>query len=311
MSSSSSLSNLFSLGSVSGSARSGGLVGSADSDDALTQSYSLSRIKFHNAGGALVGSPSEGTLYSQLVWSSEAVDEGVSAIRNDNPIGTSDRSLLAIRTGDLGAVFPGWDFTHVWNRSAFQNEGYPELRFVELDESPDFLKIFVTEAQFNGQFSSEGQAQAIARADEFCNEDENKPEGSAHFKALLFNAYRRACDSADCQASDAGRVDWPLQGNTAYQATGRRALPIIGTTNANGVFEFNLAAPVTFDFRQVWTGANEDWGVDSSNCSGFTSAESGNGRIGRTNEIYASAIHFSNSSNCSNARQIYCVEQAE
>lgn len=176
-------------------------------------------------------------------------------------------------------------------------------------------KIFVTDARHLGDFAHDPFLQgknAIEKADSFCNNDVNRPNGS-FYKALIVDGVNR--DAVK-------RVDWVLQANTTYYRP--YANVEIGTTTDKAIFAALYANLKNSIHGQInpsssyyemlyqnlaWTGfldaAQYSAGYD---CSGWTnirtSASTGtvyekNEKAFYNNSIYACASRF----------RLNCIEQ--
>jgi hypothetical protein len=147
--------------------------------------------------------------------------------------------------------------------------------------------IFITDATTDGSIGAGG----VEAADSFCNSDDNKPDDSKTYKAILTDEVnRRACTSAFC-SSRSGNRDWVLSPNTTYV---RSTNTIIGTTNGGGIFDLDTdtllnsyaSGPQVF----YWTGVVPDWTVFDSCLSWSDNTNGNNGSFGSSDAVNADAI---------------------
>jgi hypothetical protein len=191
------------------------------------------------------------------------------------------------------------------------------------DPAPDTtgrLKIFVTSQAHIGDFANDPYltgATGIARADDFCNKDSNKPS-DAYYKALLVDGINR----------DAVKmIDWVLHPNTTYYRSDN--ITEIGTTTANAIFPSAYADLTnsiqdrtnydenSHDLYLVWTGlANStDFTAGSSSQWSFKCnnwSYEGNlycGTLGCSYQKDALAFSSGGCYGCSMKVRLYCVEQ--
>jgi len=173
------------------------------------------------------------------------------------------------------------------------------------------LKIFVTARVHGADFANDpylAGANAIAKADTFCNSDSAKPS-AATYKALLVDGVNRAAKTP---------VDWVLKPSTAYYRTHGDVL--IGTTTAAAIFgaayqplSNSIVASEPFGSPpSVWTGIGS--------ASDFSSGDDCNGWSDLTN-AYSAAVGLSTATDglafaagggvgCFYFQfSIYCVEQ--
>lgn len=169
------------------------------------------------------------------------------------------------------------------------------------------LKIFVTARAHGGDFLDDpflAGANAIAKADVFCNTDSAKPS-AATYKALLVDGVNRNAKTL---------LDWVLKPNTAYYQTHGDVL--IGTTTPAAIFGaayqplVNPIMPLVN--LEVWTGiasaSDFSSGNDCNHWSAITSSY-----LGQTGYAWGTngfAFATSGGANCYGAQfPIYCVEQ--
>jgi hypothetical protein len=166
-------------------------------------------------------------------------------------------------------------------------------------------KIFVSE-------NSNGNLGGVSGADAICNQDENKPECDvATYKALLVDDDNRvACTTANCSGGSSEHTDWVLAPNTQYHNI---LGGVVGTTNANGIFDFPLENKIDLSNDYIWTGMQGNWTPDSAdaNCLKWTSADNGiSGRVGIRQELDDALLDDStNTCDDTSAIALLCVEQ--
>ena len=178
-------------------------------------------------------------------------------------------------------------------------------------QRPNYPVIFLTAATTRGDFQSPLSA-GPKGADEFCSQ--NLPSGvTGTFKALIVGSNitpsgndRKASNTAN--AGD-GQIQWVLKSNQTYQ---RPDSTIIGTTNANGLFNFPLQNPFAVS-GSFWSGLSTDWTNGTNNCVGSGGAwdpagGGSNGLYGDASQTSSAAIS-SASQGCTNTHSILCVEQ--
>lgn len=173
------------------------------------------------------------------------------------------------------------------------------------------LKIFVTARVHGGDFANDpylAGANAIAKADAFCNSDSAKPSAAA-YKALLVDGVNRAAKTP---------VDWVLKPNTAYYRTHGDVL--IGTTTAAAIFgaayqplSNSIVATEPFGSPPpVWTGIGSasdfSSGDDCNDWSDLTNTYSAN--WGVSDSTNGDAFATNGLVGCYQFQfPIYCVEQ--
>jgi hypothetical protein len=170
---------------------------------------------------------------------------------------------------------------------------------------PPTYRIFMI---FGG---SDGNPGGILGADNICQNDFNKPGGTATWKAMLVDGNtRRACTSANCSSSgNEEHIDWVLKPNANYvRVTGE----LIGSTNDKALLVFPLSNSIRGSSASIWTGLNTDWTSDTSNnCGGWIINGTGYGSVGQADAVTAAAIRHNLTplGPCASGRQLYCVEQ--
>ena len=129
-------------------------------------------------------------------------------------------------------------------------------------------KIFLTPELHHGDFLHDANlagANAIAKADSFCNGSIAKPDGQ-RYKAILADGTNRSAVPA---------VDWVTKPNTTYyQAAGARAL---FTANAQGLYDRTIIPAPPFlsgfgNFAYLWSGLDIYFATAYRTCQGWTSS---------------------------------------
>ena len=180
------------------------------------------------------------------------------------------------------------------------------------------LKIFATTSLHNGGFANDPfltGANAIEKADSFCNSDAAKPN-SAVYKAMLIDGSNREAKT---------RTDWVLQPNTTYYraynnveistTTEAAIFPILYKDFTNSIDPRNFGPPSDRDHPgYVWSGITDlsDYSMTGErSCQNWSSAsDDEQGIYGVINSKGQSAISAVNSSTYCGARlRLYCVEQ--
>jgi hypothetical protein len=180
------------------------------------------------------------------------------------------------------------------------------------------LKIFVTSRVHNGNFLDDptltGET-AIAKADNFCQTDPNRPT-DATYKTLLVDGKSR-----DAVTS----LDWVLKPNTAYYQTLNNVR--VGMTTSNAIFataSTSLEHSIHDSFgtsddpdhpaptSNVWTGLAEasTFSASENNCQDWSiSLNSNSATIGVVYATDASAFYTNGLHACTFEYRLYCVEQ--
>ena len=171
-------------------------------------------------------------------------------------------------------------------------------------------KIFVTKRVHNGNFLSDPTltgGTAIAKADDFCQTDPNRPS-NATYKALLVDGNYR-----DAKIP----VDWVLKPNTTYYLPFQNEQ--IGVTTSAAVFatastflDHSIDNSLSYSDSNIWTGLADasTFGASGNNCQGWTSSlDPYYSTIGLAYATDASAFYTNGGHACSFAYRLYCVEQ--
>ena len=172
------------------------------------------------------------------------------------------------------------------------------------------LKIFSTPETHVADFATDPTltgANAIEKADDFCNKSSAKPNNSI-YKALLVDGVHR---------DPVSLTNWVLQQNTDYYRIHNNIL--IGTTSNLSIFSVtyvDLTNSVSNDFyyerdRHVFTGIDniDTFATTGSNCSGWSTAAGGPAANGDAFSTGFWAFDYNWAANCSNHMSLYCVEQ--
>lgn len=156
----------------------------------------------------------------------------------------------------------------------------------------NFKRIAITTAQSDGGLGLGGNAiVALENADGICH---NEFPG---FKALLSNEGRY----------NGANGDWVLKANTEYRRMD--GTTVIGTTNANSVFNFPLQNSMGTTSVSAWTGLEANWGGSMNTCDDWTDAyAAGFGTDGDTGAVDSTSVaNFGGS--CQTQRKLICIEQ--
>ncbi len=147
----------------------------------------------------------------------------------------------------------------------------------------------------------------LSGMDAICNADSLRTTSNI-YKAMLGASGRRACSTPNCSGGAAEHTGWVLESNTSYYRPGTSTL--IGTTNAAGIFSFNLVNAWQGG-SHPWTGLNADWTSSSSNCLDWTSLSAGQtGTEGAAPDNTTGALDAFGPLACSNTWPgIICVAQ--
>jgi hypothetical protein len=162
-------------------------------------------------------------------------------------------------------------------------------------------RIFVTASTYDGNL---GGAQG---ADNKCNSDPARPQGTRNWKALISSTPERtACTSANCSTGGlAENFNWVLRPNTLYR---RLDGQIIGTTDGSAIFDFDLQHEIDSNPNLLWTGLTVSWEQGAS-CSNWTdNNNSTSGSKGGSAYVTGKAIFWTNAF-CDSQFSLYCVEQ--
>ncbi|MFZ3207613.1 MAG: DUF1554 domain-containing protein [Geobacteraceae bacterium] len=177
-------------------------------------------------------------------------------------------------------------------------------------------KIFVTASKHVGDFKNDPLLQganAIGKADYFCNIDTNKPNNST-YKALIVDGVNR--DAVN-------NVDWVLKPNTLYyksygnveigKTVSNSLLPVMYTDLTNAIAD---RLPESNDpyvmANNVWTGIGGPSNyLKGSDCSGWSIGDnSSSGSLGTTYQKGVLSISSVGSTwGCLQKMSLYCVEQ--
>lgn len=178
------------------------------------------------------------------------------------------------------------------------------------------LKIFITASKHVGDFQNDPLLQganAISKADCFCNIDANKPNNSV-YKALIVDGVNR--DAVN-------NIDWVFQPDTTYYRPNDNIQ--IGTTVSNSLLPVlyadltNSIADRQPESSDPYVGANYAWtGIGNasnyskgSDCQGWSIGDnSSSGSLGTSYRKDALSVTSSGSTwGCLQRLSLYCVEQ--
>lgn len=177
------------------------------------------------------------------------------------------------------------------------------------------LKIFVTAEDHVGDFANDptlNGANAIEKADDFCNQSLNKPNDSI-YKALIVDGITRDALSL---------TDWVLQPSTTYYRPynnieiGKTSDAHIFTaywvdlTNSIADCDYNCSVSAGF---YVWTGIDDasNFSTSGSTCNSWSSSSNSQyaGRYGMFIETDGFAFSSNIFGSCGLRAYLYCVEQ--
>lgn len=181
---------------------------------------------------------------------------------------------------------------------------------------PSYRKIFATTNTYSPYiFMGDG----VTRLDGFC-ESEKTSKGFTEddrFKALVMgngggtSTKRIACLTAYCGAGTSEQVNWVLDSNRQYRR--EDGSTIIGTTNANAIFDYPLTNSLTGSADEFWTGFPDTWAIlnvgSNQDCASWTTNDSSYNSyygVGNTTTLSAFSSSFAT---CNINRKILCVEQ--
>jgi hypothetical protein len=161
-------------------------------------------------------------------------------------------------------------------------------------------------------YSASGAAVAnvgLTGLDARCNSNGNRPDTSLTYKALISKVgVRIACTASSCSGATGTEqsLDWVLLPNTEYRR--ENGTSIIGTTNANAIFDFPLTTALHAT-SGPWTGLFGDWTV-ADNCNGWTSnSSSDRARVGNPSSTGQDSISGYYTSCDSSSTRVLCVSQ--
>jgi len=179
---SATISNSYSTGSVSGTDRVGGLVGS-NSNSSISNSYSTGSVSSNGSVGGLVGLNFIGN-YTNCFWDTETSGRETSA-------GGTGKTTAEMKTQN---TFTGWDFQDVWNIKVVSDgaTSYPYLRAIEYDTpgaEPEVNPIPGLEMLYAGGEGTEETPFLIANTTHLNNVRLNLDK---HFKQIANIAFNQA-----------------------------------------------------------------------------------------------------------------------
>lgn len=189
-----------------------------------------------------------------------------------------------------------------------------------LADNDHSLRVFVTDAAFNGDFTAADPDWRVA-ADARCMADVNRPM-TGNYKALMAGGsgatLRRACENPLCAPAASpppDNVDWVLQPNRDYVRVD--ATPLF-STDARAIVDLfalgNLTNSVTGSATdRYWTGLDGAWEPSILNCGNWSDDGAmtlgiyGRGEV--TDTEWIETIIIPGDALCSQVRRILCVEQ--
>lgn len=167
-------------------------------------------------------------------------------------------------------------------------------------------------------------ADGAVRFDEQCQADANannlSDNGYTTYKALVMtntttnNVRRRvACSTAYCGTGPGEAIGWVLEANTEYRRA--NGTTVIGTTNANAIFDFPLTNSFTGVDEEYWTGFTDTWAQQANTGVGscvFFQIKVNDGTtayVGNGSSVDSGAVNTLFPAYCSAERKILCIEQ--
>lgn len=259
----------------------------------------------------------------QQVWT--GLSSTTAVISNAACSGWSDNSFMTNgRVGDTGA-----STSMAISKSTETCDSTYALLCAEMikrtttyNAQASYRRIFASTVAMDAASGAMG-ADGAARFDSQCQSDASTKGiddgGHTTYKALVMTnttsgvTRRVACLTANCGNGAGEAVGWILEASTQYRR--EDGTTIIGTTNANGIFDFPLTNSWTGVNEDYWTGFSETWATATNNsvgsCSFFqnknndgTSSFVGNGATTGIGAINTGTQAF-----CSAQKKILCVEQ--
>ena len=180
----------------------------------------------------------------------------------------------------------------------------------EACEGKSYCLAFVTAvAVANGDIDGTGDndgSNGIEEADALCAADSNKPASGTYKAMIVDGANRVACTTANCGTGTGEHTDWVFYSDTEYRRTDETT--VIGTTDSNGLLNFNLTNSFGGFALNHFTGLDTDWTGHANNCSSWT-ATGVNGRVGNQQGATTLAISSMNSACTDASRRLVCIEQ--
>lgn len=177
--------------------------------------------------------------------------------------------------------------------------------------------VFMTSNNYAGG-SSFKVSDGVIDFDNICkNEATAKGLTVETYKALIqtngsTRTMRRACYTAGCQDGIGENSNWIFEPNTEYRREDK--LTIIGTTNAEAIFDFPLENGFTGTSDEFWTGFPPSWAIlnigANSDCAAWTvKSSSYSARVGKGDVVDGTAVDIGSLRSCDLQKKILCVEQ--
>jgi len=171
--------------------------------------------------------------------------------------------------------------------------------------------MFLSENTYDGNLKG-ATSSGIAGADEKCAADSQCPAGftcQAMLGATLIQE-RTACSTANCAGGPSEHVDWVLSPSTAYLRTD--GTTVVGITNENAIFDFDLDNGLVDAQQFAWTGLNRDWTTHFLKCFSWTSnsgiTDQGEaGDASAINNTFLDFYNFTGDPLCNTLHPLVCV----
>lgn len=173
--------------------------------------------------------------------------------------------------------------------------------------------MFLSDTTYDGNLQG-AAISGVVGADAKCAADPQCPAGfvcKAMLGATLIQE-RTACTTANCSGGPSEHVDWVLLPSTAYVRPDGST--VVGITNENAIFEFDLNNGLSDTQQFAWTGLNRDWTTHFFKCFSWTSNSgiSDQGEAGDASAINNTFLDFYNFTGdplCNTLEHLICVAQ--
>lgn len=155
-----------------------------------------------------------------------------------------------------------------------------------------------------------GDMGGIAGADLVCDASASAALYSGDWDAFLVDGTnRKACTNADCLGDMGVDPTWVMDANMKYYSVDSNT--VVGTTNANGIFAFDLMGAMANGPGFYYTGLEADWTASADNCADWTNDLAGFAAVGVPGAVDSEAIYKAAVGGCPNSMMnfILCVEQ--
>jgi hypothetical protein len=155
-----------------------------------------------------------------------------------------------------------------------------------------------------------GDMGGIAGADMTCDSSASAAGYSGTWEAFLVDGtVRKACTNANCVGDMGVDASWVMAANMIYYSVD--SVSVVGTTNANGIFEFDLTNALANSAGFYYTGLEADWTASADNCTNWTDDSSGFAAVGVPGAVNSEAIYKAAVGGCPDSMMnfILCVEQ--